>query len=48
MDPGEGPVGPRHAPRLLLDQNEVQGAEKFFRKTAPPPLLSEGLDLPLK
>ena len=47
MDPGERPGGPQHAPLLFLDQNEVQGAEKIFCKTPPPPL-SDVLEPPLK
>ena len=48
-------LGP--APHLFLDQNEAQRGNKFFFETGPPPylrvwmtappLLSEGLDLPL-
>ena len=40
-DPGEDPRGPG-AP-LVLDQTEIQRAEKNFLETPPPPL-SKGLD----
>ena len=44
-DPGEGAEGP--APPLFLDQTEATRAEKnFWGVTAPPPLLSQGLDDP--
>ena len=55
-DPGEAPGGP--GPHLFLDRTDARRAEKkilldrapsYFRvwMTAPPPHLSEGLDLSL-
>ena len=46
-DPGEGPRGPAPPLPIFLDQNEAQRAKKDFFETEAP-LLSEGLDLPLK
>ena len=46
-DPGEGPGGPAPPLPIFLDQNEAQRAKKDFFETEAP-LLSEGLDLPLK
>ena len=45
-DPGEGARGP--APRYFWNKMRPEGRKKFFFETAPPPLLSEGLDPPLQ
>ena len=46
VDPGEGPGGPPSPPQFL-GQLRPEGPKKVWGVTAPPPPLSQGLDLAL-